>query len=257
MTEVPFAWWHKCMALKSRTFASRMASVTFQGSGTYGIIVCEEWKTKRIDEEVMQLDAINYEESDASRKLLRVQGGITSQMVEAVLTLFKKTLTDAVREFVGGGSPSNLETSPESILRKGAPEEFNMKCFSKTRFPANVTAYKKQVFPVDCILRMLSWIHNENSDPSRFLPGSFTGMHPSCFSYDAADLVSLTGSNRLSTPFDFLLRNTVDSDDSFFLEESVSMNDFFVGTNNKFGLGLLVAELKPVEPPQVGFPFDC
>ena len=251
MVEVPFAWWHKCMLMKGRTFAS-------QNVRTKAVIQCDEWYKDTIKESMLNLT--NYKESDVLKKLQRLEGGITSRMVEQQIVDFKKRLSNSVHNFVNGGQLS-VEKSSNVFVHKGVPSSFNMMCFSQTRFPSNLTRYKTQTKP-DCILGMLDWIHNEDSDAylwpkfNSLGPFSKAGAEKSCYSLDKKDLVPMTFDDGLTAPFTFILKRTVgqpanprDVLDDAPLYDGIVFNNFFQGDYNDRDGGMLISEFNPSNPP--------
>ncbi len=253
MAEVPFAWWHKCMLMKGRTFAS-------QNVRTNAVIQCDEWYKDTIKESMLNLTS--YRDGDVFIKLQRLEGGITSGMVMQQIEQFNRRISKSVKNFVNGGQASFVEEkdSASLFLHKGAPSSFNLKCYNQTRFPMdNLTRYKTQTRP-DCILEMLNWIHNEATD--LFTWSKFNSIGPfsknkdkSCYSLDSSDLESVTASDTLVPPFQYILQNTIgmpmDSEsvlDEYPIYSDVVFNDFFQGLFNDAGGGLLVSELKPKKP---------
>ena len=234
MTEVPFAWWHKCMLLQSRSFAISLTSAN------NGIIRCDEWRTSTIPASKMNLLGTNFAGVNAREKLMRVEGGLTSAAIMKTVEDFKLKISKGFKEM-------SLQT----------PQNFNLKCFSKASFPMNnVTRFKTQAKPQqDCILDILQWIHNEDSSPetwpSKFRLSSYwsSAAAKSCFLLDEKDLVTYTESGGIVPPLqvinEFL---NVGGEDGLTLISDIQFNDFFVHKYNTLEDGLLIAELAPSKP---------
>ncbi len=250
MTEVPFAWWHKCMLMKGRTFAS-------QNVRKNPVIVCDEWYKDTIKESM--INKTTYNGGEVARTLMLLEGGITSDMVLKRVSEFKLRISSSVKSFISGGSTVLDEKSSQGkFTHMGAPHDFNMMCYKVARFPENETRYKSQTKP-DCVIGMLNWIHNEGSDPyfwpefNKASPLKTSSADKSCYSLNKKDLMPIDGLNR--RPFYMVTERTIGhpSDDKKILQSAplysdIVFNDFFQGKFNQDKL-LLVSELKPKNPP--------
>jgi len=169
MEEFPFAWWHKCILLQGR-------SITSKDESTH----CTQWLEDSIEADRMGSPGL-YDESDVKDVLLRLDGGVTSNVVlDSVLTLAKRLQT-ALLAFEKSGIPSQsasglvvgtmsigdsslptpsvddtLDEQQQHISRGmgrvGAPGNFNMKCYRLAYTPATV----QELLSVFCVLKFFS-----------------------------------------------------------------------------------------------------
>lgn len=266
MTEFPFAWWHKCMLLKSKTFSQEIGFLTMNmwassssssdSAEGAGIIQCEEWNVNSIPASEMQLASASYVGGSAYKKLFSVEGGITSATVTEAVDEMKKRLLRAVNNFIDGGDPTFEESSSSSsssMAHRGSPKTLNMKCYSMAKFPTNVSRFKSQTSPQqDCILDILSWMHNEDSNTERWLQRFslsryWTSMARSCLHLDKNDLVPYSSSSSLTEPFSIVDQFLTGGGNPAIFED-IQFNDFFQGAYNTLDGGLLLAEFVPSRP---------
>lgn len=266
MTEFPFAWWHKCMLLKGRTFSSQMSVLTLQGSASYGLIECKEWRMDSIVEKKMNLTSANYAGSDARAKLLSADGGITSAMVAERIEVLKDSMSKFAKAFIAGGNSfyeapaqeeEELSLAIESAAHKGVPESFNLKCYKMVRFPPDQDRFKNQQYPKqDCMQEYLWWVNNELANigewPMHFkLSEFFRNPNSSCFYLDEDDLDPFTGSSAATGPFTLVKDLALTPETGAVLLNSLKPNNFFQRSTNDPVKGLLLTELSPNEPPEV------
>lgn len=254
MVEVPFAWWYKCMLLKSRSFSTQLASIMAafgSSSPKAGIIQCDEWHVLSIPESKLQKSLSSFVGGQAARKILAAEGGITSQSVLNAVDAYKQDLLKSIDAFKDGGSP--LQTDTTGMKRQGISSSYGMECFSKTRFPKDVDRFKAQVKPRDCIQDMLWWKYNEGSNKFLWADYAYAASSPlnsrggagadrSCYSLEDRDLVPAQGETRPMQRISDMA--------SFLLPKDLALNDFMQqGSYNTPVDGLLVAELMPRSPP--------
>lgn len=234
MSEVPFAWWHKCMLLHRKTFG---ASVT-----SSGIIQCPEWETTSIPKDKMNL--VNYAGINARDRLLRAEGGMTSSSVLGAVTKLKQYMGEALTNFISRG---------RSGEDKGAPADTNLKCFTKARLPMD-NRFKAQTQPQDCIITILTWIHIYGEDIEMWpfqskIASYWKSKAKACFVFHEADLKQLTYSEHEAVPPFSVVQNFLDKKDNVMqetlLQSDLQYNDFFVQKHNSAVDGFLIAELAP------------
>jgi hypothetical protein len=144
-----------------------------------------------------------YQQGNVLETLLRINGGITSQVVQAAVQNLTATLKQAFTSFSTSGYASNVDlelartqrqlilqevakldinsnsnapsaSSPpqafadqNTMLRIGAPGNLNMKCYSQTSIPADFVTRITQDGR-DCAVEMLIWVNNEFADFLRY-----------------------------------------------------------------------------------------
>lgn len=220
MYEVPFAWWHKCMLLQGRTFSGELAK------SSTGFIQCDAWRTNSIREEVLNVTTFSAADS-TWETLQKIEGGITSAMLQEAVDAYKILLQRIVRNYMNSGFATTsdsqaqvTDTGEEVFARRynisvdmakelqplmshrGAEFEYNMKCFSKTSMPDRVEDFLRAGDPVDCVGDTLWWMHSDGSRKDAWtsdgnpFEGS-NGIHPACYTLRRKDLVSATGARQV------------------------------------------------------------
>ena len=270
MLEFPFAWWHKCVLLQGRQLAS---------SSPQEALHCREWKENTISAEDMETMEGIYDEEDVRGVLLRVQGGVTSDVVRTAITQLDEALQFALSNFTVSGSRDRAELTsrdtliagsamleqvlPRSMLRIGAPHNYNMKCYSMAFLPPTAKDFVERgdAYGTDCATNMLMWIHNENANASRYDPPpgksypdkGRPGIQPECFVFREQDLTYLSGASYMLNVFQYL-SDRFTGNASVFSKSSDSMvhkglqlADFFSSEYNDAVQGLLIAEFVPPE----------
>jgi hypothetical protein len=286
MAEVPFAWWHKCMLLQGRTFAIELASSSSSSRSSSGFIQCDEWKTSAIPIS----SASSASSESANDMLTRIDGGITTAMINNSITDLKIELQKIVRTYIKSGFSSPLDQGntlaaleDTRFLHRGAPGEYNMRCYSKTSMAqlGNFIALSKDdgSKQYDCIQDTLWWMRSDNYSlkawgwgPDGENPFSSTGsrgINPACYDLKEKDTTSITNAGRSASVYRFIENLTVSkpsTDDGIILSEklaplfrSIKLHDFLssattttatssesaAGPSNKF----LAAELWVPDAP--------
>ena len=276
MLEFPFAWWHKCVLLQGR----QLSTTTTQSEGD-ATVHCRQWKDDTILAEDMQAEGL-YDDQDVRGTLLRVNGGVTSAVMKDAVGRLEEALLHALSNFTVSGSRDSRELEardkliagnatlekilPRSMLRIGAPADYNMKCYKMAFLPPTAQDFLTRggATETDCALNMLMWVHNENANVSRYdSKNSFPelgrpGIQPECFVFREKDLASFSGPSYMVNVFTYL-RDRFYGNASIFSPKSDSMarrglqlTDFFDNTFNDGSKGLLVAEYVP--PDLTGLP---
>ena len=165
--------------------------------------------------------------------LLRINGGITSQTIKEATDNLTMTLKHAFMSFAASGYATDAEieiawqnalqpqrriwkppSSSQSAQiqlppRRGAPSNYNMKCYSKTSIPSDF-ATRQTWDGRDCAFEMLIWVNNEQADfhhygiPNTNIDLGQSGISKDCFEYDEADLISYGGPSGLKSVFQFI-----------------------------------------------------
>jgi hypothetical protein len=255
MAEVPFAWWHKCMLLQGRTFAIELASSSSSSRSSEGYIQCDEWKTSAIP-----ISSASSASSESARDMLsRIDGGITTAAINEAITNLKIELQKTVRAYITSGFPSpldqgNMPTALQQkynrLLHRGAPADYNMRCYSKTSMPqlGNFIALSPEdgSKQYDCIQDTLWWMRSDNYNlkawawgPDGENPFSSTGsrgINPACYELKEKDTTSITNAGRSASVYRFIENLTVSkpsTDDGIILSEklaplfrSIKLHDF-------------------------------
>lgn len=116
MEEVPFAWWHKCMLLQGRTFASALLL------SPSGFIQCDEWKTTTISEDFINKTSLFSDSSISVRDVLsRIEGGITTAMVDEAIKQYKIALQAIVRDYIQSGFPDSSSSEQQDNVPNNNP----------------------------------------------------------------------------------------------------------------------------------------
>lgn len=272
MLEFPFAWWHKCVLLHGK-----------QLSTSEEVVYCRQWREDAIKADEMEASGL-YDDQDVRGTLLRVDGGVTSAAMKDAVQRLEEALIYALRNFTISGSRDRRELEardaliagdatyeqilPRSMLRIGAPSDYNMKCYRMAFVPPTAEDLMKRGEPygIDCATNMLMWVHNENANVSRYDPEpgkSFPelgrpGIQPECFVFREKDLFPLSGPSYMMNVFEYLQERFY-GNESIFSPQSDSMirrglqfTDFFDNAFNDGSKGLLVAEYMP--PDLTGLP---
>lgn len=103
MYEVPFAWWHKCMFLQGRTFGKELAP------GTKGFIQCDEWRTSAIPQDMLNATTFSGSSTSAWETLRKIEGGVTSAMLQDAINQYKIRLQKIVRMYMNTGNAALSE----------------------------------------------------------------------------------------------------------------------------------------------------
>ena len=134
MLEFPFAWWHKCVLLQSRTISASDESIH-----------CGQWNEDSVSEEDMLHVGSLFDEPDVRGMLLRIKGGVTSSVLAQAVANLTQTLKYAMGNFSVTGFKSEREASAaqgiSSMARVGAPFKYNMKCYKMAFFPSTPDAF--------------------------------------------------------------------------------------------------------------------
>lgn len=200
MLEFPFAWWHKCILLQGRTIATPSSS----SDGGDSVIHCSQWRQDTIRADQMESLSSLYDEEDVRGLMLRVEGGVTSDVLRDAVSRLDQTLRLALSNFSMSGFRNEAERVKSQqkngnsvfrgMVRTGAPWNFNMKCYSKARLPDTVDQFVRagDSKGINCAHNMLMWYHNENINTTRYnangklvsLPQlGRPGMDPACFRF--------------------------------------------------------------------------
>lgn len=94
LQEFPFAWWYKCILLHGRVVD------TISGEG---IVHCSQWNEDSISEDDMVNVEDLFSDADVRGKLLRINGGVTSDVLSKALGDFKDVLKYAFSNFTATG----------------------------------------------------------------------------------------------------------------------------------------------------------
>lgn len=263
MLEFPFAWWHKCILLQGRGVSPSSDEPT---------IHCAHWREDSIPADQMETLSSLYDEADVRGLMLRLEGGVTSEVLSSAVAALEGTLRYAISNFTASGSRMHAETvvssdsAASSMARAGAPMTYNMKCYERSSIPDTAEGFiqagdKKGI---NCAHNMLMWIKNENASIERYnLRGGTAsmpslgqpGMDPACYTFRERDLVSLSGPSYMLNVFQYLSDRFlgVDGVTEPVMRTGMQLNDFFSDSSfNHMDLGLLAAEFVP--PPLTGVP---
>ena len=126
-----------------------------------------------------------FDKSEARSVLLRINGGVTSDVVRKAIARLDDGLRSALSSFSLSGKRNEpelnsfrdqiskdvvLQSIDGSMLRIGAPSTFNMKCYNSTSLPADAATFVKmgEGDNINCPHNMLMWMRNENADFMRW-----------------------------------------------------------------------------------------
>jgi hypothetical protein len=280
MQEFPFAWWHKCILLQGRVLSTREE-----------MIHCSQWAEQSISiEDMLSVEGL-YQQGSVLETLLRINGSITSQVVQAAVQNLTATLKQTFTSFSTSGYASEVDlelartqrqlilqevaklninnnavsdlssssqalADQETMLRIGAPGNFNMKCYSQTSIPADFVTRITQDGR-DCAVEMLIWVNNEFADFLRYdkdnsmLDLGRSGISKDCFEFAEAHLKSYGGSGRLKGVFSFIQDSFLAGGDTgiplsnSLLVRGLELNNFLDAAYNHASQGLLIAEYVP------------
>ena len=169
MQEFPFAWWHKCVLLRSSTISSSEEEIH-----------CSEWVEDSISEKDMLERTSLYDEDDVRATLMRIDGGVTSAVLRNATETLKNILVAALWSFSKTGHRGEAELQSMAatlsdgparrMARIGAPSNFNMQCYEMAFLPATVSDFVNagQADGINCAHHMLMWIHNEQANATRY-----------------------------------------------------------------------------------------
>ena len=212
MAEVPFAWWHKCMILQGRTFESQLTASSSYNGDKRGFIECSEWKSSTIP-----VSSLSKSSHSSIKELLgRLEGGITTQMVESAITQMKINMQTNLTDYINSGFPSltpeeeMMQQGRTAVKHRGAKSDFNMKCYSKTSMPMSV-ARSSFINPrtdsdeFDCILDTMWWAHSDKSRTSEWK----NKINPACYSLQEKDLIPINSNSKGVAVYTYIRKLTV------------------------------------------------
>lgn len=256
MQEIPFAWWHKCMALQGKRF-----SVQAQAD----VIQCSEWNVDTITGE--DLDTVKYDDA-TMEKLGRIEAAISPVQVEEALALMKWSLEESVNLYIQGGNPGGGSSSSSSRMsRNGVSSSYSLSCTTDINYKsADVMKKMHEDAPrvSDCMMDILEWsFFDIRQDPLLFMPYNYLasrgarGVAEDCYTYDESTRAYLPQST-MEKPMKYiqslLLNRALNSKGSIRMHRSIKGNDFSIPSSNSFGGGgLLLGEFIPddLDPGEV------
>ena len=171
MLEFPFAWWHKCVLLQSRTITDKDETIH-----------CAEWSEESVSEEdMMNIDGL-YSQTDVRGMLKRINGGVTSAGLQSEVDRFTKKLKTALANFSVTGLPGDAQVQefrrtlagkdPElaGMARTGAHALYNMRCYKQAFLPSTADAFMSMGSATDtnCAANMLMWVQNKAASTLRY-----------------------------------------------------------------------------------------
>jgi hypothetical protein len=120
-----------------------------------------------------------YDEEDVRGTLMRINGGVTSGVLKNATEVLKGVLWIAFNRFTRTGHRSEPELQSKVVssndldrrfLRIGAPETYNMECYSMAFPPATVADFLNagQGDGIDCRNDMFMWMYNEDANATRY-----------------------------------------------------------------------------------------
>ena len=146
---------------------------------------CAQWRENAIPADEMEGMQGIFDEREVRSVLLRINGGVTSGVVRRAVEELEGSLRLALSSFALSGKRSEPELTSfrseisssrvlmgsidGSMLRIGAPSDFNMKCYSATSLPADAAAFVDMGSSkgINCPHNMLMWMRNEGADFTR------------------------------------------------------------------------------------------
>jgi hypothetical protein len=120
-----------------------------------------------------------YDEEDVRGTLMRINGGVTSEVLKNATDVLKVILWSTFKIFSKTGHRSEAELQGNEwssndemrrFLRIGAPDTYNMKCYSMAFPPATVADFLNagQGDGIDCRNDMFMWMYNEDANATRY-----------------------------------------------------------------------------------------
>lgn len=133
--EFPFAWWHKCMMLSSRTFTGL--------SNELSSIECSAWDSRK------SLESVDYR-VDALWELTMLDGGITQTMMDTRAEFFETEVNALITQYASSQEAAVLQPM----------------CLSRTVYNkfATLSATDRET----CMLQILQWTFSNRATSSTF-----------------------------------------------------------------------------------------
>lgn len=239
-------------------------------------IRCDEWIVSTIKEANMAAETTSFMAEDVKSMLRRLEGGITSKMVNDAINSYKVDLQQIVRMYIGAGFPNgvpkevregSLDTRSVAgslrprLAHQGVPAHYSMKCYTRTSFPSKeVFLQRNQTH--DCVKQTLRWVISDKLKPSLWRNdlNSDYGIDPACHVLMEQSLKEIEGEGSLTGIYTFIQNLTVNTpatSDGIILDEKlaplfkgIKMNNFFDQAYNDENHGLLLAELQVPDAPR-------